>query len=49
MRDLGYPAENFGIHNPQAGSATAAANAGVPDRLFYRTWPIEIGEYQRWV
>ena len=36
MRDLGYPTENLGIHSLRAGGATAAANAGVPDRLFKR-------------
>ena len=38
IKDLGYPVENLGIHSLQAGSATAAANAGVhvPDRLFKR-------------
>ena len=36
MRDLGYPTENLGIHSLQAGGATAAANAGVSDRLFKR-------------
>ena len=36
MRDLGYSAENFGIHSLRAGGTTAAANAGVPDRLFKR-------------
>ena len=40
MRDLGYPTENLGIHSLRAGGATAAANAGVPDRLFKR--------YGRW-
>ena len=36
MRDLGYSTENLGIHSLRAGSATAAANAGVSDRLFKR-------------
>ena len=36
LRELGYPAERFGLHSLQAGGATAAARAGVPDRLFKR-------------
>ena len=34
LSDLGYPSEEFGLHSLRAGGATAAANAGVPDRLF---------------
>ena len=34
LRELGYDATKFGLHSLQAGGATAAANAGVPDRLF---------------
>ena len=43
MRDLGYPTENLGIYSLRAGGATAAANAGVPDRLFKRhgRWRLE--------
>ena len=33
---MGYPAVEFGLHSLRAGGATAAANAGVPDRLFKR-------------
>ena len=33
---LGYDAADFGLHSLRAGGATAAANAGVPDRLFKR-------------
>ena len=36
LRELGYDARNFGLHSLRAGGATAAANAGVPDRLFKR-------------
>ena len=36
LSTLGYPAEEFGLHSLRAGGATAAANAGVPDRLFKR-------------
>ena len=36
LAQLGYPAEKFGLHSLRAGGATAAANAGVPDRLFKR-------------
>lgn len=31
---LGYDAKQFGLHNLIAGGASAAANAGVQDRLF---------------
>ena len=33
---LGYPAKLFGLHSLRSGGATAAANAGVTDRLFKR-------------
>ena len=33
---LGYDPTEFGLHSLRAGGATAAANAGVPDRLFKR-------------
>ena len=36
VKQLGYPAEKFGLHSLRAGGATAAANADVPDRLFKR-------------
>ena len=36
LEELGYPAANYGLHSLRAGGATAAANAGVPDRLFKR-------------
>ena len=36
LAELGYPAVEFGLHSLRAGGATAAANAGVPDRLFKR-------------
>ena len=36
VRQLGYPADKFGLHSLRAGSATAAANADVPDRLLKR-------------
>ena len=31
---LGFAASDFWLHSLRAGGATAAANAGVPDRLF---------------
>ena len=34
LSELGYPSEEFGLHSLRAGGASAAANAGVPDRLF---------------
>ena len=36
LTELGYSAVEFGLHSLRAGGATAAANAGVPDRLFKR-------------
>ena len=36
LKYLGFPANLFGLHSLRAGGATAAANAGVPDRLFKR-------------
>ena len=34
--ELGYQAEQSGLHSLRAGGATAAANAGIPDWLFKR-------------
>jgi len=34
LEELGFPAVDFGLHSLRAGGATAAAVAGVPDRLF---------------
>ena len=34
--ELGYPKHLFGLHSLRAGDASAAANAGVSDRLFKR-------------
>ena len=34
VTELGFEATEFGLHSPRAGGTTAAANAGVPDRLF---------------
>ena len=36
MMQLGRDPALFGMHSLRAGDATAAANAGVPDRLFKR-------------
>ena len=36
LKDLGFPAEEFGLHSLRAGGATAAANAKVLDQLFNR-------------
>ena len=33
---LGFPSRLFGLHSLRSGDATAAANAGVNDRLFKR-------------
>ena len=36
LSSIGYDAKKFSMHSVRAGGATAAANAGVPDRLFKR-------------
>ena len=36
LTDVGLDANKFGLHSLRSGGATAAANAGVPDRLFKR-------------
>ena len=36
LKGLGYNPDEFGLHSLRAGGATAAANSGVPDRLFKR-------------
>ena len=36
ISSLGMDPKLFGMHSLRAGGATAAANAGVPDRLFKR-------------
>jgi len=36
ISDLGFPAQEFGLHSLRAGGATAAANAKVTDRIFKR-------------
>lgn len=35
-KELGFDVKQFGLHSLRAGGASAAANAGVPDRLFKR-------------
>ena len=36
VEELGYDPKQFSLHSLRAGGASAAANAGVPDRLFKR-------------
>ena len=36
LESIGLDKHKFGVHSLRAGGATAAANAGVPDRLFKR-------------
>ena len=36
LSSLGFNAKSFGVYSLRSGGATAAANAGVPDRLFKR-------------
>ena len=33
---IGLPKQDYGLHSLRAGGASAAANTGVPDRLFKR-------------
>ena len=35
-KELGFDASKFGMHSLRSGGTSAAANAGVPDRLFKR-------------
>ena len=44
--ELGYPKNLFGLHSSRAGGASAAANAGVSDRLFKRhgRWKTDQGK-----
>ena len=36
LTELGFDAKQFGLHSLRSGGATAAAQAGIPDRLFKR-------------
>ena len=36
IKAMGWDPSQFGMHSLRVGGATAAANAGVPDRLFKR-------------
>ena len=36
VQRIGLKKKNFGLHSLRSGGATAAANEGVPDRLFKR-------------
>ena len=36
IAQMGWDPKLYGMHSLRAGGATAAANAGVPDRLFKR-------------
>ena len=46
LRCLGFDAKQFGLHSLRAGGATAAAQAGIPDRLFKRhgRWRSELAK-----
>ena len=39
LSELGFDPKQFGLHSLRSGGASAAANAGVPDRLFHRCQP----------
>ena len=45
LEQLGFPAADFSLHSLRAGGATAAAAAGVPDRVFKKhgRWKSEDG------
>ena len=34
LTELGFDSTKYGLHSLRSGGATAAANEGVPDRLF---------------
>ena len=36
LSQLGFEADDFRLHSLRAGGATAAAKAGIPDRIFKR-------------
>ena len=36
VQNIGLAKADFGLHSSRSGGATAAANSGVPDRLFKR-------------
>ena len=36
LADLGFPKSSYGLHSLRSGGASAAANAGISDRLFKR-------------
>ena len=46
LKELGFDTKQFGLHSLRAGGTTAAANAGVPDRLFKRhgCWRFEVAK-----
>lgn len=46
LKELGFDPSQFGLHSLRAGGATAAARAGVPDRLFKRhgRWKSELAK-----
>ena len=46
---LGMDPAFFGMHSLRAGGTTAAANTGVPDRLFINAWAVEIRVCHGWV
>ena len=46
LAELGFDPKQFGLHSLRSGGAIAAANSGVPDRLFKRhgRWRSESAE-----
>ena len=46
IKSIGLAPKEFGLHSLRSGGATAAANAGVPDRLFKRhgRWKSELAK-----
>jgi hypothetical protein len=42
LKTLGLNKTNVGLHSLRSGGSTAAAAAGVEDRLLKKTWTMEI-------
>ena len=45
LESIGLDQKQFSLHNLRSGGASAAANAGVPDRH----WTVAKGVHQRWL
>lgn len=47
LESIGLDKSKFGLHSLRSGGATAAASAGIHDRLFKKTWTLVFRERQR--